>query len=625
MSGVLSAAKAAPAAVVKRNCRRFTGEDYDTLEGPGLYSPYNTPMSRLLRSQQWFRGPDYYNFARRTYIRAQGFNADVFEGKPVIGICNSWSELNNCNLGLREVAEAVKRGVWAAGGFPLEFPTISLGETFMRPTTMLFRNLMAMDVEESIRANPLDGVVLLCGCDKTTPAQLMGAASADIPAIVVPGGPMFAGNWRGKRIASGTDGRKLFDQYRAGRLTDEELNEIEGCVSRTVGHCTVMGTASTMTNLAEALGMTLPGCAAIPAPDARRKAIAELSGRRIVEMVQEDLRPSRILTRQAFENAVVTLMALGGSTNAVVHLIAIAGRLGVPLTLDDFDRISRSTPCLANIKPSGEFLMEDFFHSGGLPALLRNVLPLLHRDCLTVNAKTLGENVEKAETWNADVIRPVSNPLSSEGGIAILRGNLCPDGAVIKQSAASPGLLQHRGRAYVFENHEEMEAQVDQDYLPIDRNTILVMKNGGPKGAPGFPEWGWIPMPRMLLRQGIDDVVRISDSRMSGTSFGTVVLHLAPESAVGGPLALVETGDEIELDVPARSLSLHVTADIWEQRASRFAPPQPHYARGYGRLFLQHVTQADKGCDFDFLTRDYALNTHAEDSRTEPTSASLRL
>jgi dihydroxy-acid dehydratase len=568
---------------------------------------------RTLRSQTWFRGADYYNFARRTYMRSEGLSSDALDGKPIIGICNSWSELNNCNMGLRDVAEWVKRGVIAAGGVPLEFPTISLGETFMRPTTMLFRNLMAMDVEESIRANPLDGVVLLCGCDKTTPAQLMGAASANIPAIMVPGGPMFAGNWRGKRIASGTDGRKLFDLYRGGKLSEEELDEIEGCVSRTVGHCTVMGTASTMTNVAEAMGMTLPGCAAIPAPDARRKAIAELSGRRIVEMVEEDLRPSRIMTREAFENAVTTVMALGGSTNAVVHLVAMAGRLGVSLTLDDFDRISRTTPHLANIKPSGEYLMEDFFHSGGLPALLRNILPLLHRDCLTVNGKTLGANVENAQSWNEDVIRPVERALSVEGGLAILRGNLCPDGAVIKQSAASPELLQHRGKAYVFENHAEMEAQVDQDYLPIDRNTVLVMKNGGPKGAPGFPEWGWIPMPRMLLRQGVNDVVRISDARMSGTSFGTVVLHVAPESAVGGPLHLVETGDEIALDVPARTLHLNISEIEWERRAKRFRPARPHYLRGYGRLFLEHVTQADKGCDFDFLAMDYGAKWREPD------------
>ena len=416
---------------------------------------------------------------------------------------------------------------------------------------------------------------------------------------------MFAGNWRGKRIASGTDGRKLFDMYRAGKLTDEELNEIEGCVSRTVGHCTVMGTASTMTNLAEAMGMTLPGCAAIPAPDARRKAIAELSGRRIVGMVHEDMRPSRIMTRHALENAVTTLMALGGSTNAVVHLIAIAGRLGIHLTLDDFDRLSRTTPCIANIKPSGEYVMEDFFHSGGLPALLRNILPLLHRECLTVNGKLLGENVENAQTWNDDVIRPVEKALSNEGGIAILRGNLCPDGAVIKQSAASPELLKHRGKAYVFENHEDMEAQVDQDWLPIDRNSILLMKNGGPKGAPGFPEWGWIPMPRMLLRQGINDVVRISDARMSGTSFGTVVLHVAPESAIGGPLSLVQTGDEINLDVHARTLNVSISPEEWGRRSKAFVAPKPHYTRGYGRLFLEHVTQANKGCDFDFLEHDF--------------------
>jgi L-arabonate dehydrase len=561
---------------------------------------------RELRSRQWFRGAEYYNFARRTYIRSEGFNSDVFENKPIIGICNSWSELNSCNLGLRDVAEAVKRGVWAAGGFPLEFPTISLGETFMRPTTMLFRNLMAMDVEESIRANPLDGVVLLCGCDKTTPAQLMGAASVDIPSIMVSAGPMFAGNWRDKQIASGTDGRKLFDLYRAGKLTDEELNEIEGCVSRTVGHCTVMGTASTMTNLAESLGMMLPGCAAIPAPDSRRKAIAELSGRRIVEMVWENLTPSRIMTRPAFENAITTLMALGGSTNAVVHLVAMAGRLGIDISLDDFDRISRRTPVLANIKPSGEFVMQDFFHAGGLPALMKQILPLLKTDCLTVTGKGIGENVAAAASYNEDVIRSTANPLQAEGGIAILRGNLCPDGAVIKQSAASPHLLQHRGRAHVFEHHDEMIAQLDDESLPVDENTVLVMKNGGPKGAPGFPEWGWIPMPKALLKKGVKDVVRISDARMSGTSFGTVVLHVAPESAIGGPLNLVQTGDEIVLDVEGRRLDLNIPKDEWEVRQARFRPAQPHYDRGYGRLFLEHVTQANHGCDFDFLRKTEA-------------------
>ena len=556
---------------------------------------------RTLRSRSWFSGPEYYNFARRAWLRSEGFSHDVFEDKPIIGICNSWSELNNCNAGLRDVAEAVKRGVWLAGGVPLEFPTISLGEMFMKPTTMLFRNLMAMDVEEMIRANPLDGVVLLCGCDKTTPAQIMGAASADIPAAIVTTGPMLAGDWRGRELGSGTDGRKLFELYRAGKLTDEELNELEGCIARTAGHCTVMGTASTMANIAEALGMTLPGCAGIPAPDARRLGLAEATGRRIVDMVYEDLKPSRIITKESLENAVTTLMALGGSTNAVVHLLAIAGRLGISLTLDDFDRISRRTPCIANIKPTGKYVMEDFFYAGGLGTALRNVLGLLHRECITANGKSIGQNVESAECFNDDVIRPVDRAMTAEGGIAVLRGNLCPRGAVIKQSCASPDLLTHTGRAFVFENHDEMVARIDSDDLPVDRNTVLVMKNGGPKGAPGFPEWGWIPMPRVLLKQGITDMVRISDSRMSGTSFGTVVLHVAPESAVGGPLALVRTGDEISLDVENRRVDLNLDASEWECRTAEIRPAPYVFQRGYGRMYVEHVTQADEGCDFDYL------------------------
>ncbi len=556
---------------------------------------------RRLRSQEWFQSPDYYGFARRAWLRSEGFTGDIFDGRPIIGICNSWSELNNCNTHLKAVAEAVKRGVWASGAVPLEFPTISLGEMFLRPTSMLYRNLMAMDVEEMIRAQPLDGVVLLCGCDKTTPAQLMGAASADVPAIMVPGGPMLAGQWRDRRLGSGTDGRKLFDLFRAGKLTEEELCEIEGCAARSAGHCTVMGTASTMTSLAEALGMTLPGCANIPAPDSRRLAIAELSGRRIVEMVQEDLKPSRILTREAFENAITVDMAIGGSTNAVVHLIAIAGRLDIHLALDEFDCISRRTPYLANVKPSGEFVMEDFFRAGGLPAVMRQVLDLLHSECLTVNGKTIGDNVAGAECHDRDVIRDRSNPLHPEGGTVILRGNLAPDGAVLKQTAASAHLLRHRGRAHVFENADQMRAQIDRDDLAVDENSVLVMKNCGPKGAPGFPEWGHIPMPRVLLKRGVQDMVRISDARMSGTSFGTVVLHVAPESAAGGPLAIVETGDEIVLDVDQRRLELNVPADVIARRLAAFTPPPPKYDRGYGRLFLEHVTQADRGCDFDFL------------------------
>jgi L-arabonate dehydrase len=554
-----------------------------------------------LRSQEWFAQPTYESLTHRAAIRAEGFTPEVFQNRPVIGICNSWSELNHCNLHLRTVAEAVKRGVWAAGGFPLEFPTISLGEIYMKPTTMLYRNLMAMDVEESIRANPLDGVVLLCGCDKTTPAQLMGAASADLPAIMVPGGPQLNGRWGDKEIGAGTDGRKLYDLYRTGRINDEQLCEIEGGIYRSAGHCNVMGTASTMTSLAEALGMTLPGCANIPAPDSRRQAMAELSGRRIVEAVREDLRPSRILTRPALENAITVDMALGGSTNAVVHLIAIAGRLGIDLKLAEFDVISRRTPFLANVKPSGQYLMEDFFYAGGLPAVMKEILPLLHRDALTITGKSIAENVAGAECHNRDVIRSAANPLHPEGGTVVLNGNLAPNGAVLKQTAASPHLLQHRGKAYVFENYQQMRAQIDSDDLPVDASTVLVMKNCGPKGAPGFPEWGHIPMPRVLLNRNVSDMVRISDARMSGTSFGTVVLHMAPESAIGGPLGIVQTGDEIALDVAARRIEICLPADQIEQRLAGFEAAPPKYQRGYGKLFLDHITQADQGCDFDFL------------------------
>jgi dihydroxy-acid dehydratase len=554
-----------------------------------------------LRSSEWFDTPEYYGFSRKAWLRSEGFGRHIFAGKPLIGICNSWSELNNCNAHLRTVAEAVKRGVWAAGGVPLEFPTISLGEMFLRPTSMLLRNLMAMDVEESIRCNPMDGVVLLCGCDKTTPAQLMGAVSAGIPAIMVTGGPMLSGQWRDRKLGAGTDGRKLFDLHRSGQLTPEEWCEIEGGIARSAGHCTVMGTASTMASVVEALGMTLPGCAAIPAPDARRLEIAERSGGRIVEMVHEDLKPSRILTRKAFENAITVNMAIGGSTNAVVHLLAIARRAGVALSLEDFDAFSRSTPCIGNVKPSGEFLMEDFHAAGGVPAVMKRLLGLLHGDCITVNGRTVRENVENAQCWNDDVIRPLASPLAEEGGTVILKGNLAPDGAVLKQSAASPHLLRHRGRAYVFETYKQMLQEIERPDLPVEESTVLVMKNCGPKGGPGFPEWGFIPMPRVLLERGVKDVVRVSDARMSGTSFGTIVLHVAPESAAGGPLAAVRTGDEITLDAPARLLRLEITEDELRHRMAEFSPPAPHYTRGYGKLFLDHVTQANLGCDFDFL------------------------
>jgi dihydroxy-acid dehydratase len=554
-----------------------------------------------LRSRNWFSKHDRWGFGHRAWLRAEGFSEQVFEGKPVIGICNSWSELNNCNAHLRQVAEAVKRGVWAAGGFPLEFPTISLGEMLMKPTTMLYRNLMAMDVEESIRAHPLDAVVLLCGCDKTTPAQLMGAASADVPAIMVPGGPMLRGMWRGIELGSGTDVRRFWDEVRAGRMSEEAWCEIESCVSRSAGHCTVMGTASTMACVAEALGMTLTGAADIPASDSRRLAIAEESGRRAVAMALEDLRPSRILTSEAFENAIRVDMAIGGSTNAIVHLVALAGRRGIDLPLTKFDEISRSTPVVANIKPSGEYLMEDFCYAGGLPAVMKEISRLLKLDTLTVTGKTMGENIAKAECFNRDVIKPLAEPLRAEGGTVVLQGNLAPRGAVIKQSAVSPHLLKHIGRAVVFENNEDLIARLDDPSLDVDESCVLVLKNAGPKGAPGMPEWGHLPIPAKLLKAGVKDMVRLSDARISGTSFGTIVVHIAPEAAAGGPLAVVKNGDRIELNVPERRLELLIPEAELKKRLADWRPAEPHYRRGYGKLFLDHILQADEGCDFDFL------------------------
>ncbi len=566
-----------------------------------MSTPAPSRDPKILRSRTWFDSLEYYSFARRAYLRSEGLTRESFQGKPVIGICNSWSELNHCNIHLRTVAEAVKRGVWQAGGFPLEFPTISLGEVFMKPTAMLFRNLMAMDVEESIRANPLDGVVLLCGCDKTTPAQLMGAASANFPSIFVTGGPSLSGQYRGAEIGSGTDMRKLFDLYRSGELSEEGLNEVEACSARSNGHCMVMGTASTMASIVEALGMTLPGGAAIPAPDSRRLALAEQCGRRIVEMVWEDLRPSQVMTRQAIENAITVDMAIGGSTNAVVHMLAIAGRLGIDLSLEEFHSISKKTPFIANVRPSGAYLMEDFCYAGGIPAVMKELLPLLHRDAITVTGKTVEENVGASECFNQDVIRSLKTPLCPEGGTVVIYGNLAPRGAVIKHTAASPHLLQHRGPAHVFDNYYKMLEDLNRDDLPVDENTVLVLKNGGPHGAPGFPEWGHIPMPKVLLKRGIKDCVRISDSRMSGTSFGAVVLHITPESAIGGPLAAVQTGDEIILDCAGRRIDVNLPQEEIDRRLAAFVRPAPKYDRGYGKLFLDHVTQADQGCDFDFL------------------------
>lgn len=567
------------------------------------YVAMSTKKTNILRSSEWWHDDSYESFFHRAWLRSEGFSSELFQNRPVVGICNSWSEFTNCNVHLRTVAEAVKRGVLAAGGFPLEFPTISLAEPLMRPTTMLFRNLMSMDVEECIRAYPMDSVVLLCGCDKTTPAQLMGAASADVPAIVVPGGPMLSGVWRDRKLGSGTDGRKLYDLFRTGRISEEEWCEIEGGIARSAGHCTVMGTASTMTSIAEALGMTLTGSASIPAPDSRRLSMAEMSGRRAVELAKEGLKPSDIMTRHAIENAITISMAIGGSTNAVVHLIAIAGRLGIDLNLRDFDAVSRRTPCIANIKPSGEFLMEDFYYAGGVPAVMKEILHLLHGDAMTVTGKTVRENLQNIVCSQQQVIRLAADPLYPEGGTVVLYGNLAPDGAVVKQTAASPRLFYHRGKAYVFDTYQQMRAEIDRSDLPVTKDSVLVMKNCGPKGAPGFPEWGHIPMPKVLLKDGVDDVVRISDARMSGTSFGTVVLHVAPESAVGGTLAIVRTGDEIELNIAERRLSLCLSDDDIRRRLRDFNPPLPAYVRGYGRLFLDHVSQANLGCDFDFLRK----------------------
>jgi dihydroxy-acid dehydratase len=544
--------------------------------------------------------PGLAGFITRSFAKSMGFSDEDLR-RPVIGIAQTWSEFNNCHQHFRELAEAVKRGVWQAGGLPLEFPTISLGEVFLSPTSMLFRNLLAIDTEEMIRAQPVDGVVLLAGCDKTTPAQLMGAASADVPAIMVTGGPTLSGRWNGRDLGACTDCRGFWTEYRAGAIDAATLGEIEDSLCRSDGHCTVMGTASTMAGMAEALGMALPGCAAIPAPDARRLRIAEASGRQIVTLVERGLRPSQIMTERAFENAIRVMLALGGSTNAVVHIIAVAGRLGIPLPLDDFDRLSRQTPLLANVRPSGRWQMEQLFEAGGVPALMRELLPLLHGDCVTVTGKTIAENVADARVRDPDVIAPFDKPLSEEGGTAILHGNLAPDGAVIKHSAATPALLQHRGRAVVFRDAKDLMARIDDPGLDVTPESVLVMQNGGPVGAPGFPESGNLPIPKKLLAQGVRDMVRISDARMSGTAYGTVVLHVAPESAVGGPLALVRDGDWIELDVANRRVTLEVPPDELERRRAEWKRPANPYTRGWGRLYVEHVLQADRGADLDFL------------------------
>ena len=557
---------------------------------------------KTLRSQAWFGRRDRDGFIHRSWMKNQGWPHDLFDGRPVIGICNTWSELTPCNAHFRELAEAVKRGVWESGGFPLEFPAMSLGETQLRPTAMLFRNLASMDVEESIRGNPIDGVVLLMGCDKTTPSLLMGAASCDLPAIGLSGGPMLSGIFRGRQLGSGTGVWQLSDQVRSGEIKSEEFLEAESCMNRSKGHCMTMGTASTMASMVEALGMSLPGNAAIPAVDARRMTLAQMTGRRIVQMVREDLCMSRILTRDAFENAIRANAAIGGSTNAVIHLIALAGRIGIPLCLDDFDRLGSSLPCLVDIQPSGKHLMEDFFYAGGLPAVLRELgeAGILHRDALTANGQAIWKNVADAPCWNREVIRRFAEPFKASAGIAVLRGNLAPDGAVIKPSAASPHLLHHHGRAVVFETIEEFNTRINDESLDIDESCVMVLKNCGPRGYPGMAEVGNMMLPPKLLRKGVVDMVRISDARMSGTAYGTVVLHTCPEAAAGGPLALVKSGDMITLDVSQRRLHLDVDdATLSARRAKWIAPPLPD--RGWLRLYVEHVQQADKGADLDFL------------------------
>lgn len=556
-----------------------------------------------LRSAKWFGEPDLAGFLHRSSIQAEGISRSALAGRPVIGICNSWSELVNCNLHFRALAEAVKRGVLLAGGLPLEFPTISLGENLMKPTTMLYRNLMAMDVEESIRSYPLDAVVLLAGCDKTVPAQLMGAASAGVPAIMLTGGPSQPAWFRGRQLGVGTDLWHYADEVRAGRMSQAEFDELEAAATPSYGHCNEMGTASTMASLVEALGMCLPGTATIPAVDARRRRAAERTGTRAVAMATAGPAPPDVLTAEAFDNAITLLMAIGGSTNAVLHLLALAGRVGVPLSLDRFDELSRSTPLLVNVRPSGKHLVEQLFHAGGIGAVLGELGGLLHGDALTVSGRTLSEDVAGAEVLDRELISRCDSPREPEGGIAVLRGNLAPDGAILKRSAASAHLLRHRGPAVVFDGIEDLATRIDDPKLDVTPESVLVLRSVGPKGAPGMPEWGQIPIPSKLLRAGVTDMVRISDARMSGTAFGTVVLHVAPEAAVGGPLRAVQEGDPIVLDVQQRDLTLDVGTGEIERRLERAGTASPRYQRGYGRLFIDHVLQADQGCDFDFLRK----------------------
>jgi dihydroxy-acid dehydratase len=555
-----------------------------------------------LRSFRWFGPPTQKGFSHRSRMKQLGFRNEDFIGKPVIAIINTWSEINPCHAHLRERAEAVKRGVWEAGGFPVEVPAFTITETYMKPSPMLYRNLLAMETEESLRSLPVDGAILMGGCDKTTPGLIMGGISMNIPAIFLPAGPMLRGNYQGQPLGSGTDIWKYWTERCAGNITEQEWNDMEACIARSPGFCMTMGTASTMASLAEALGMTLPGASSIPAPDSNHVRMAMDCGRRIVAMVWDDLKPRDILTQDAFENAIAVDMAISGSTNAIIHLVALAARCGINLDLAAFDRISAKVPVLANIRPSGAYLMEDFYYAGGLTALMSEMKDLLHLDAITVTGKTIGENLEGAKIINADVIRPRETALAASGGTAILYGNLAPDGAVIKTAAADPKLMHHTGPAVVFKDFDDMEARINREDLDIDENSVLILQNAGPLGGPGMPEWGMLPLPQKVLKKGIRDMVRISDARMSGTSYGTCILHVSPESFIGGPLALVQDGDLIQLDVANRKLNMLVSDDELARRRALWTKPPARYGRGYGALYEERVTQAHRGCDFDFLS-----------------------
>jgi dihydroxy-acid dehydratase len=554
-----------------------------------------------LRSHRWLGHDDLRSFGHRSRLRQLGYDADDWVGRPVVGIINTWSEINSCHAHLRSRAESVKRGVLQAGGFPIELPAISLAEPFVKPSTMLYRNLLAMETEELLRSHPIDGAVLLGGCDKTTPGLIMGAVSMGIPAIYVPAGPMLRGNWRGEPLGSGSDAWKYWTERRAGHISETQWAEIESGIARSYGTCMVMGTAATMMAVAEALGLTLPGASSIPAADSAHPRMCAQAGRRIVDMVWEDLVPDRILTPSAFDNAVKVHMAMGGSTNAIIHVIAMARRAGIALDMQRFDALSRETPVLANVRPAGKYLMEDFFYAGGLRALMVRLGERLDLSCLTVTGRTLGESIAGAEVHLPDVIRPLDDPIYREGATAVLTGNLAPRGCVMKPAAAEPRFLAHRGRALAFESYDQMQAQIDRDDLEVTPDHVLVLKNAGPKGGPGMPEWGMLPIPRKLVRAGVRDMVRVSDARMSGTSYGACILHVAPESHVGGPLALVATGDEIEIDVGRRRIHLNVAEDELTRRRAAWRPPPPRYTRGYGVMYSAHIGQADEGCDFDFL------------------------